>query len=258
MHTETKKISPKLADRLIAEGKPVTVKDVRRGDTFEIVVVSRDRWNIKTAAGGVFDRSDLVLVVTKLTAEDRVRTVLAEFIDAKHPVALAIEPLRVEAVDRAEKNARETVERVRKQLSEAGNDLNVAAPYPDREVRRHERESALRRYYLFGSLTTWRKGGRSGGEPILADVVDEKVEEFVRKAKIAAADQYDLFVVKLCQKIGDCESATIEGSHVWGHSFLTVEKKSGREIWKTQQIINTSKLGTAFNQWPSRIVKSKS
>lgn len=196
--------------------------------------------------------------MTKLTkAEQRTKTLLAELINLKHPVAMAIEPLREEAIERAEADAKKKVEFVRKELAAAGNDINAVAPYPAHNLRRSEYWIALSRYLLFRSLCTWRTASGRSGEPQPADVDPEKVETFVKESKENAAHQYDAFVVKLCRKIGDCESASISGSHVWGWSILTVEKTGGREVWKTQQIVNVSKLGTLFNQWPSRKLKAK-
>jgi hypothetical protein len=81
-------------------------------------------------------------------------------------------------------------------------------------------------------------------------------ERFVAAAIELAATQYVAFVAKLVGKIGAVDSATLAGSHVWGYSILTVTKSDGSsERWQTQQIVNQSKLGTLFNQWPSRKVK---
>lgn len=193
----------------------------------------------------------------KLTkAQERTKTSLSAFIQAGHPVALAVEPLRSQAVERAEKNAREIVDRVRQELEAAGYDLHVCAPYPAHNLHGARYYSALSTYKLFQSLCEWRRSSGSPYEPCFADVKAEKVAAFVKESKASAALQYDAFIVKLCEKIGACKAASITGSHVWGFSLLTVEKATGRETWKTQQICNVSKLGKLFNQWPSRKVKS--
>jgi len=85
---------------------------------------------------------------------------------------------------------------------------------------------------------------------------EEKIAEFVSKAVEAAGAQYTAFIAKLEDKVGAHTAATLEGSHVWGYSFLTVTKADGAvEVWKTQQITNVSVHGLLFNQWPSRKVK---
>lgn len=86
---------------------------------------------------------------------------------------------------------------------------------------------------------------------------EELVEKFIQAAKADAAAQYEAFVAKLQQKIGEVKNATLKGNHVWSYSILTVEKPDGTvEHWKTQMIINVSKLGKMFNQFPTRKVKN--
>lgn len=171
--------------------------------------------------------------------------------DLKHPVAIAVLPLREDAIKSANKYAKDMVALVRRELKAAGNDLNVAAPY-------RGGLSELRRYNLFSGLTKWRKGSISAGEPCLVDVKPELVRRFLKQAEERAANQYDTFVKKLVDKIGPAKSAKLEGNHIWGYSYLTVTKSKGTsEIWHTKQITNVSKLGLYFPQWPSRKVKKK-
>ena len=47
-----------------------------------------------------------------------------------NPIETVVLPLKVDAVERAEKEAKAVIARVEKGLEEAGWDLNVAAPYP--------------------------------------------------------------------------------------------------------------------------------
>ncbi len=59
-------MKPATADRIIKAGKPVLLKS-RYGETFTALIVSRDRWNVRTSDGGVFDRGDLELVDEKVS-----------------------------------------------------------------------------------------------------------------------------------------------------------------------------------------------
>lgn len=187
-------------------------------------------------------------------AEQRIATALSALINERHPVALAVEALRDKALDRAEEWAKNVVDGVCKELAAAGNDRSKCAAYPT-DVHGYACILAVEKYELYRTLTRSRTGTHRPGEPDLADVDSALVAKFVRHSMEAAAVQYDAFVVKLCTKIGDCSSATLEGDHVWGHSFLHVAKKDGAtETWKTKQIVNTSKFGNMFNQWPSRKV----
>lgn len=188
-------------------------------------------------------------------AEQRTKTMLAGLIDTEHPVALAVEPFRADAIKRTKQVAMETVEMVRKELAEAGNDLNKCAPYPPCAMNRLQYQTAVARYQLFNAIVVYRKSCLRPDEPHLADISQDRVDRFIQDAAERAAIDYDAFVVKLCIKIGQCDTATIEGNHVWGYSRLYVTKGDVKEIWQTKQIINQSKLGKLFNQWPSRKVK---
>jgi hypothetical protein len=172
------------------------------------------------------------------------------------PVETAIAPLREEAIAKAEIKARELAARVYAQLELADWDLNVAAPRPRATMRRQAYKEAASRFNLFCSLTIPAKATRSINEPHIRLKSDEHLHNFVKQAKREAAAQYDAFVAKLTKKIGPTTAATLEGSHVWGFSILTVTTAAGAtQRWKTQQIVNVSSLGKLFNQWPSRLLK---
>ncbi len=167
----------------------------------------------------------------------------------------AVQPLKDKAISRAEQTARETAERVRKTLKEAGNDLHVCAPYPSGSS--FEYMVKLSTYNLFTRLCKWRKGSISHNEPCLADVDSNYVAKFVKDAKQDATIQYEAYVAKLVAKIGPVTAATLSDTQaIWFWSFLTVTTAAGQQqIWKTQCITNVSKLGKVFNQFPTQQVK---
>lgn len=179
-----------------------------------------------------------------------------------NPIRQAVLPLKAAAQDRAEKEARAMVQRMAEQLEAAGWDLNEAAPRPSslHESRnsylakqsKRLRYSAVTSSWMFAPSLKYKTCGKS--EPVFID--EDKVEIFVQKARQNAADQYDLFVAKIESKIGETSAARLDGDHVWGYSFLTVRAASGQaETWKTQMIVNCSKLGLLFNQFPTRKIK---
>ena len=55
-------MTPKQADKLIREGKPVTVHNAHFDETFVAVFVSRTRRTITSQDGGIFDRSELEIM----------------------------------------------------------------------------------------------------------------------------------------------------------------------------------------------------
>ena len=61
-------MTPRQADQLIKNGKPVRVHNATYGETFTILLVKRDRYNVYTDTGGVFDRAELQVVNTPLAS----------------------------------------------------------------------------------------------------------------------------------------------------------------------------------------------
>ena len=187
----------------------------------------------------------------------------AAAIAAKEPVGAAIHALKVEATEHAERYARERVAKVEKELAENGGDLNAYAPYPrSRGWQMTPQEEAARDFHNFVMRLTESdpaKGYQSydTDRPYYRVMDAKSVEKFVNDAREAAAIQYDMFICKMVAKVGEAISAELDGSHVWSISYLTVEKPGGREIWKTQQIVNYSKYGRPYYQWPSRKLKGK-
>lgn len=55
-------MTPKQADRIIAQGQPVTVHNTAYNETFTATFVRRDRRMMDTAEGGRFHRDELELV----------------------------------------------------------------------------------------------------------------------------------------------------------------------------------------------------
>ena len=172
-----------------------------------------------------------------------------------HPVETAVSPLKAEALARAEKDALDLIHRLIAQLEEKGWDLDKVAPRPNGQMSREQYQTMAHRHSLFERVTTWVKPTFRLNEPNLRKRSPENEAQFVADAVTLAGQQYDAFVAKLIGKVGDCDSATLTGSHVWGYSILTVVKGERIERWQTQQIVNQSKLGTLFNQWPSRLLK---
>ncbi len=171
-------------------------------------------------------------------------------------IEAAVAPVKAEAFARAQQDAVALIDRLTAKLEEAGWDLDVAAPYPNsRTDGRNTYLAKKARRSLFEAITRSAQSSRSMRDPCIVVPAPDREAHFVNNAIDLAGQQYDAFVAKLVGKIGEVDSASLAGSHVWGHSVLTVTKGETVERWKTQQIVNQSKLGTLFNQWPSRKVK---
>lgn len=173
-----------------------------------------------------------------------------------NPIEAAVAPLKDDAIKSAEIEANKIIAHVAEALKAHGGDLNKAAPYPDAfrvSAREYNRMKSMRN--LFYSLVKTSQTSYMPDAPLMAVIVADKKERFIQGAKDTAAAQYDAFVAKLTYKIGDCDSAELDGNHVWSYSILTVKKGDVIERWKTRHVHNISKLGTLFPQWPTRKVK---
>lgn len=176
----------------------------------------------------------------------------------KTPVRIAVEPLLSQAEEAAEQYANKIIKNVMDDLAANGWDLQKCAPWPHGiPYGSPEYHLARSKNTLFASLTEPAPGQRDYGlgAPDPRQRSEKLVRKFIKEARENAALQYESFIQKLENKIGGHSAAVLDGSHVWGYSILTVTTPEGIQRWKTQTIINVSKLGKLFNQYPTRKVK---
>lgn len=169
-------------------------------------------------------------------------------------IAAAVLPLKADAIGRAEMDAKATVASMTVKLEAVGWDLERLAPYPRSSDASYHSKIRARRFY--DGLTKCTAVSRRPHDPCIVVIDNARVAKFIEDAKTDAALQYDAFVMKLEVKVGAHVNAVLKGNHVWGRSLLTVTTAEGEvQKWRTQQIVNVSKLGRLFNQWPTRKVK---
>ena len=181
-------------------------------------------------------------------------------------IAAAIEPLRDDAITAARQEATRITDRVYTNLAARNWDINAAYPYPyDRAGRmpRNEYERAKAQRALAESLTVRDESKRASykiNDPYFVVADDGRAGDFVQFSMLEAGMQFDAYVNKLTKKVeelGPVVSAEItEHAPLWCHSVLTCTHESGEvSRWKTKQIVNVSKLGKLFNQWPTHRIK---
>lgn len=177
----------------------------------------------------------------------------------RHPIAKAVEPQRLQAVANAEASAKKIVLEKAGSLRKADGDLEIACPPPSFNDSDIEYSSKRFQRRLFERLVITDPNRRNNYVPkrTYYVVIDpNKCGRFIEEARENANEQYDKFIQKLIRKVGEVREATCQGSHVWGHSILTVTKTDGSvERWKTRMIVNVSKNGKFFNQFPTRKIK---
>jgi hypothetical protein len=174
-----------------------------------------------------------------------------------NPIQVAVAPLKNDAIERAAQEASRMVDHFRRRLAECENNADILAPRPAYNDPSYKEKSARRA--LLNSLTVSLKGVLRHNEPDIRAMDDKNISYFIDQAKLDAAAQYDAFITKLMHKVGFCTSAELDGNHVWGYSILTVTYTDTdgqhQERFKTQMIVNVSKHGKLFNQWPTRKIK---
>ena len=174
-----------------------------------------------------------------------------------NPIELAVLPLKQAAIDASVEYATNLIAKIHTDLEKHGWDLDKAAPRGNSfRDGRNEYIQKNAKHNLYESVTAFVNGCTRPGEPHFRQKSVEREQSFIERAKKGAAESYDMYVGKLISKVGEVKDAKLDGGFVWSLSYLTVTKLDGSiEKWKTQQIINVSKLGTLFNQWPTRKVK---
>lgn len=206
-----------------------------RGSVKRINVILRERGALKDAKG---------LALTK---------------DQTGFVAAAVKPLKDAAVAHAKAQAVAYVERVATMF--AGKNLNDVAPSPNsRTMGRDEyRKAAAKRAAIVDVLAVRyaaKVGFRSENTPAILERDADREAKFVAAEAVAAGLSFDAYVAKLEGKVGEgVTGATVAGLYLWQGSVLTVQKGKTSERWHTQQIVNYSVLGNAYNQWPTRKMK---
>ena len=55
-------MTPRQADAVIKADRPITVQNTKYGETFTATFVSRDRYDLYTDTGSVYDRGELTII----------------------------------------------------------------------------------------------------------------------------------------------------------------------------------------------------
>ena len=167
-----------------------------------------------------------------------------------------VAPLKKEAQKKAMDAMSIRIDQILSDLEDADWDINAYAPRPNYHDgdETYKKKSAKRSFVSKITKPTHNKYIVNG--PDIVERNDEGIMRLLKEVEELAGIQYDQFVIKLVSKIGSIKSATMTGNHVWDYSLIVAEKEDGSiQKWKTQTIVNFSKNGLAFNQFPTRKVK---
>lgn len=171
--------------------------------------------------------------------------------NATDPVYQAVLPLKKMAEDRAEEMFRADVAEGMKSLEAHGFNLEALLPYPEKATTNQViAVDMARSFYIM--ICDWDDA--KGDNHLKANA--EKVEYEVAKVIRNAALEFEAYVAKLNAKIGDKVLKAALTGNPWFGSHLAVDTTTkGSQLWHTQMIVNRSKLGKLFNQFPTRLVK---
>lgn len=166
-------------------------------------------------------------------------------IDAKAMVK-ALEGHRSEYVREAKLRAAKHVEAVLKNIAKYDWNLSKYSPNSSRSVEGKIRMNLAR------SLTTPVKSSRTMREDEIVKRNPAGEKRFIDNAVKMAEDNFDAFVAKMVLKVGPVIDAKMTGT-IWTNCNLTVTTDKGEtEVWTTKAILNFSKYGKMFNQFPTR------
>lgn len=174
-------------------------------------------------------------------------------------IAEAVKPMRDPAVAAAEAAVLATVETLTTRLAAADWNLDAVAPRAVYGTWNYKALRASRDFVTSLFETDQARSGvsRSPGDPVFVKRSEERVARAVEMARVQAAGLFDAYVAKLEMKVGAViEASVCERSNLWEHSTLRVTKPDGSvEFWHTQRILNHSRHGLPYHQWPTRKVK---
>ncbi len=157
---------------------------------------------------------------------------------------------------RAEEEATKHIDYLLDELKKANWDLDVIAPLPDSIKRFSSWGTDSAKRNLFTSITDQATSSVSFKYSGIRKKSASKRTKYINNAIANAAESYDNYVGKMVVKIGKpVVSATFTGDPWHGSLLTVVTSDGGKQVWNTKMILNYSKYGAMFNQFPSRLKK---
>lgn len=151
---------------------------------------------------------------------------------------------------RASERAAEQYESCIKEFEKHDWDLDEVAPTPTAGIGRAAYIAMANKREFLSSLTVATRSGP--GKNIRAYSAERK-KALMDEASQDAHDNYMAWVAKIIDKIGKVVQTAEMSGNPWTGSTLSVVTQDGeKQVWHTKMIINASKYGKLFNQFPSR------
>ena len=155
---------------------------------------------------------------------------------------------------RARQTAKEYMDTRIKVLSDAAWDLNKVAPNPARiRLSREDYKTAAAKRAYYTTITSSKKTNQGRNEPDIRELRPAMVDLYLNGVEREAEAAYRGFMAKMILKIGSPVVQASMTGNIWNDAKITVKTVSGEEqVWHTKMIINFSKYGKFFNQFPTR------
>ena len=175
-----------------------------------------------------------------------------------NPIEEALLPALPDLMDQEEKKTRAWIKRMFDELADHDWSLSSYAPLDHSKPRGyyHNREAEAKRNRLSGITERDYKAPKEA-ERVMPS--DRGVERLVECRVKGMENDFLGFIAKMVGKAGkDAVSAKLirSGINGWHNSIIEVEHADGTvSKWRTNMIVNVSKLGRYFNQWPTRKLK---
>lgn len=171
----------------------------------------------------------------------------------------ALAPLLNHSVAVTRLATEQKLEIIRKRFETHGWDAGKAFPYPESRLSRAEFAEA-KALYDFARAVTRSDTERQGvfaTDPVFRLWDASAADRALALAKRTVREEFEAFVAKLAGKLGNgvaeikCRTPAPDG--LWAFSEVEVKRANGTfETWRTQVVLNTSKYGRPFLQWPTR------
>lgn len=201
------------------------------------------------------------MVVTASMKRDAKKKVQAEEKAKKHvssaTLVKVLEEHMQEYIDRAVEMKKESIEYLAKQLKKVDWDLDkihVQADYRKHGRTEHQRLNNMRAPYfqIFEVESHADSYSRDPNKHTKLKRSPKKEKLVLEATREAAKKSYLEWVDKMIDKIGAPVVKAKMTGDPWHGSTLTVETDAGEtQTWHTKMILNFSKYGTMFNQFPS-------
>lgn len=147
---------------------------------------------------------------------------------------------------KAEKIDRFIDREIRKSMSPSERQLDVES-----KTNKHARAN----YGLLANLLADDRFELMREEAVRASKVEDATLESICERVAGVEASFLSFIAKLAGKVDrPIVSARMQGM-IWTGCTITLECVGEKQVWRTDQIINRSCLGTVFNQWPTRRIQ---